>query len=41
MEAAGTELQHWQRMLADMRAAGAGDFATLTVGVESVRKLAN
>ncbi len=40
MEAAGKELQHWQRMLADMRAAGAGDFATLTVGVESVRKLA-
>ena len=41
VEAAGTDLAHWQRTLADMRAAGAGDFATLTVGVESVRKLAN
>ncbi|MGH8304201.1 MAG: NAD-glutamate dehydrogenase, partial [Steroidobacteraceae bacterium] len=41
MEAAGKELQNWQRMLADMRAAGASDFATLTVGVESVRRLAN
>jgi glutamate dehydrogenase len=39
--AAGKDLVHWQRTLADMRAAGAGDFATLTVGVESVRKLAN
>ena len=39
--AAGKELAHWQRTLADMRAAGAADFATLTVGVESVRKLAN
>ena len=41
VEAAGKDLVHWQRTLADMRAAGAGDFATLTVGVESVRKLAN
>ena len=41
VEAAGKDLAHWQRTLADMRAAGAGDFATLTVGVESVRKLAN
>ena len=39
--AAGKDLAHWQRTLADMRAAGASDFATLTVGVESVRKLAN
>jgi glutamate dehydrogenase len=39
-EAAGKELTHWQRTLADMRAAGAADFATLTVGVESLRKLA-
>jgi glutamate dehydrogenase len=39
--AAGKDLAHWQRTLADMRAAGAGDFATLTVGVEAVRKLAN
>ena len=41
VEAAGKDLAHWQRTLADMRAAGAGDFATLTVGVESVRKLAS
>jgi glutamate dehydrogenase len=41
VEAAGKDLAHWQRTLADMRAAGASDFATLTVGVESVRKLAN
>ena len=41
LDSAGKELAHWQRTLADMRAAGAGDFATLTVGVESVRKLAN
>jgi glutamate dehydrogenase len=41
MEAAGKELAHWQRTLTDMRAAGATDFATLTVGVETVRKLAN
>jgi glutamate dehydrogenase len=39
-ESAGKELAHWQRTLADMRAAGAADFATLTVGVESLRKLA-
>jgi glutamate dehydrogenase len=39
--AAGKDLAHWQHTLADMRAAGAGDFATLTVGVEAVRKLAN
>ncbi|HXZ58934.1 MAG TPA: NAD-glutamate dehydrogenase [Steroidobacteraceae bacterium] len=41
MEAAGKELAHWQRTLTDMRAAGAADFATLTVGVETVRKLAS
>jgi glutamate dehydrogenase len=41
VNAAGKDLAHWQRTLADMRAAGAGDFATLTVGVEAVRKLAN
>ena len=39
-QSAGKELAHWQRTLADMRAAGAADFATLTVGVESLRKLA-
>jgi len=37
----GEDLAHWQRTLAEMRAAGAGDFATLSVGVESVRKLAD
>jgi glutamate dehydrogenase len=41
VEAAGKDLAHWQRTLTDMRAAGAADFATLTVGVESVRKLAS
>ena len=40
VETAGKDLAHWQRTLADMRAAGAGDFATLNVGVEAVRKLA-
>jgi glutamate dehydrogenase len=39
-ESAGKELAHWQRTLTDMQAAGAADFATLTVGVESLRKLA-
>jgi glutamate dehydrogenase len=41
MEAAGKELAHWQRTFTDMRAAGSADFATLTVGVETVRKLAS
>ncbi|HYL70607.1 MAG TPA: NAD-glutamate dehydrogenase domain-containing protein, partial [Candidatus Dormibacteraeota bacterium] len=41
VESAGKDLAHWQRTLTDMRSAGAGDFATLTVGVESVRKLSN
>ncbi|HET7757551.1 MAG TPA: NAD-glutamate dehydrogenase [Steroidobacteraceae bacterium] len=40
LESAGKDLTQWQRMLTDMRAAGAADFATLTVGVESVRRLA-
>ncbi len=39
LEASGKELAHWQRTLTDMRSAGAADFATLTVGVETVRKL--
>ena len=39
-EAAGRKLAHWQRTLTEMRGAGAADFATLTVGVESLRKLA-
>jgi glutamate dehydrogenase len=41
VESAGKDLAHWQHTLADMRAAGASDFATLSVGVEAVRKLAN
>ncbi len=36
---AGKKLEHWQRVLAEMRAAGSADFATLSVGLESVRKL--
>jgi glutamate dehydrogenase len=38
-QAEGRKLAHWQRTLAEMRAAGAADFATLTVGVEALRKL--
>jgi glutamate dehydrogenase len=41
IQAGGKELAHWQRTVAEMRAAEAADFATLTVGVEAVRKLAN
>jgi len=41
LRSAGNELAHWQRMIADMRAAGAADFATLSVGLESLRKLAD
>jgi glutamate dehydrogenase len=41
IESAGKEFAHWQRMIGEMRAAEADDFATLTVGVESIRKLAN
>jgi glutamate dehydrogenase len=36
---AGEDLARWQRILNDMRAAGTSDFATLSVGIESVRKL--
>jgi glutamate dehydrogenase len=39
LESAGPDLAHWQRMLTDMRAAGAADFATLSVGIDSLRKL--
>jgi glutamate dehydrogenase len=44
VESIGEDLAHWQRTLTEMRgsgatAGGASDFATLTVGVESVRKL--
>ena len=41
LQAAGEDLAQWQRTLTEMKASGAGDFATLSVGVESVRKLAD
>jgi len=41
VESGGEDLAHWQRTLNDMRASGATDFASLTVGVEAVRKLAD
>ena len=37
--AAGEDLLRWQHILNDMRAAGTSDFATLSVGIDSVRKL--
>jgi glutamate dehydrogenase len=40
VQSAGDNLAHWQRTLEEMRTAGASDFATLSVGVEAVRKLA-
>jgi len=40
IESGGKDLAHWHRTIADMRAADASDFATLTVGVEALRKLA-
>ena len=39
VHAAGEDLQRWQHILNDMRAAGVSDFATLSVGIDSVRKL--
>jgi glutamate dehydrogenase len=39
LERNGKALKTWQSMLADMRAVGSADFATLTVGLECVRKL--
>jgi len=41
LQASDKALAHWQRTLTDMRTAGAADFATLTVGLETVRRLAN
>jgi glutamate dehydrogenase len=41
LTAGGNELAQWQRTLAEMRASGATDFASLSVGVDSVRKLAD
>jgi glutamate dehydrogenase len=38
--ARGDGLAGWQRTLAEMRAVGSADFATLTVGVDAVRGLA-
>jgi glutamate dehydrogenase len=37
--AAGEDLVRWQRILNDMRAAGTSDFATLSVGIDAVRRL--
>ncbi len=37
----GDPLTIWQRTLKDMRSAGSADFATLSVGVEALRKLAS
>jgi glutamate dehydrogenase len=39
--AKGEDHAQWTRMLADMRAAERPDFATLSVGVEAIRKLAD
>ena len=39
--ARGQVLTAWQRTLAEMRAVGSADFATLTVGVDAVRGLAS
>jgi glutamate dehydrogenase len=36
----GDDLTNWRRTLTDMRATGGADFATLSVGVEAVRSLA-
>ncbi len=33
------DLAQWERMLADMRAAGSADFASLSVGAEALRRL--
>jgi len=41
IDSGGSDLVHWQRTVAEMRAADAADFATLTVGVEALRKIAN
>ncbi|MCS6946559.1 MAG: NAD-glutamate dehydrogenase, partial [Steroidobacteraceae bacterium] len=35
----GEPLANWQRTLHEMRAAGGGDFATLSVGIDALRKL--
>ena len=38
-DSAGEDLVRWQRTLNDMRAVGTSDFATLSVGIDAVRKL--
>jgi glutamate dehydrogenase len=40
MAGLGEELEKWLRTLAEMKAAGSADFATLSVGVEALRRLA-
>ncbi|HTV78943.1 MAG TPA: NAD-glutamate dehydrogenase [Steroidobacteraceae bacterium] len=40
ISASARDLAQWERMQADMRAAGAADFATLSVGIEALRRLA-
>ena len=37
----GEPLAAWQRTLTDMRASGSGDFATLTVGIDAIRRLSS
>ena len=39
LTAMARDLAQWERMQADMRAAGAADFATLSVGIEALRRL--
>jgi glutamate dehydrogenase len=39
LSANARKLERWERMQAEMRAAGAADFATLSVGVETLRRL--
>jgi glutamate dehydrogenase len=38
--ASARDLAQWERMHTDMRTAGAADFATLSVGIEALRRLA-
>jgi len=38
-ESVGEDLARWQRILNEMQAAGMSDFATLSVGIDSVRRL--
>ena len=39
LDGGGAEFSAWQRTLTEMRAAASADFATLSVGVDAVRKL--